>query len=269
MKHIQSIIVFVIICISGFSQETSTVTDPRDGKVYTTVKIGNRWIMSQNLAYRPEKGLFWADTAFFEKDIKAPYVLDRDTAMYKFKNGKAYFAFGYQSDDKSEGKLIVNSDDYYIAVGTLIFDSTKFFAKNLFDGYLVLNSVLFERYGYLYDFETAKASAIPGWHVPTSDEWKELLKNIGGNAKNQFIALMPGGDSGFNAGLCGWGSFVPGGLKHRDFNESQGSFWSSSKAGHMGVCLDFNGPPVLRQGATRIGLINLGTGLSVRLVKDN
>jgi hypothetical protein len=187
MKHIQSIIVFVIICISGFSQETSTVTDPRDGKVYTTVKIGNRWIMSQNLAYRPEKGLFWADTAFFEKDIKAPYVLDRDTAMYKFKNGKAYFAFGYQSDDKSEGKLIVNSDDYYIAVGTLIFDSTKFFAKNLFDGYLVLNSVLFERYGYLYDFETAKASAIPGWHVPTSDEWKELLKNIGGNAKNYVV----------------------------------------------------------------------------------
>jgi uncharacterized protein (TIGR02145 family) len=269
MKHIQSIFILVIICISGYSQETSTVTDPRDGKVYKTIKIGDQWIMSQNLAYRPEKGLFWADTSFFEKDVNAPYVLDKDATYYKFKNGKAYFTFGYISDDKIEGKLRANSENTFKSVGTMIFDSTKFFAKNLFDGYLVIDSVLFGRYGNLYDFETARASAIPGWHVPTSDEWKKLLKYLGGNAKSHFSALIDGGNSGFDAVICGWGSIISGGLKSRNITDCQGSYWSSSKVGHMGVCLDLNGPPVLRTGAARIGLINLDTGVSVRLIKDN
>jgi len=269
MKHIQSIILCAIICISSYSQNTGTVTDPRDGKLYTTVQIGGRWIMSQNLAYRPEKGTFWADTAFYPRDNKAPYVLAKDPTFYKFKNGKAYFKFGYMSDNKTDVKPVQSTNTNFKQVGTLIFDSTKFWGKNLFDGYLVIDSALFDRFGYLYDFETANASAIPGWHVPTSNEWKELLKSIGGNAKSQFTALMEGGTSGFNAVLCGWGNYIADGLKSRGISESQGSFWSSSKTAHMATCLDLNGPPVLKPGAARIGIIQIGTGLSVRLIKDN
>ena len=265
MKKIQCLLILVIICLSGYSQETGTITDPRDGKVYKTIKIGNQWIMAQNLFYKPEKGAFWADTSYFEKDVKVSLTLDY--SRIHFENGKVHYTVksGFDINGGKVPKLF-NSNATY---GILIFDSTKFFEKSRFDGYLVIDSVFFKRYGYFYNFETAKASAIPGWHVPTSDEWKELLKFIDGNAKSQFSALIEGGNSGFNAVLCGLGSFVTGGLRSRSITDCQGSFWSSSRVGHMGVCLDFNGPPVLRTGAARIGLIDLGTGLSVRLFKDN
>lgn len=49
MKKIILIFGFTTVCLASFSQETGTFKDPRDAKVYKTVKIGNQWIMAENL----------------------------------------------------------------------------------------------------------------------------------------------------------------------------------------------------------------------------
>jgi len=38
------------------------------------------------------------------------------------------------------------------------------------------------KYGYLYNWETAKAACPPGWHIPSVSEWETLVKTLGGSA---------------------------------------------------------------------------------------
>jgi len=78
-------------------------TDPRDGKVYKTVKIGNQIWLAQNLNYEAE--------------------------------------------------------------GSLCYDNDPANA---------------EKYGRLYDFETAKKACPPGWHLPSIEEWETLVDFAGG-----------------------------------------------------------------------------------------
>ncbi len=165
----------VTLCLSLFSvcsvaQQTTSFTDPRDGKTYKTVKIGRQVWMAQNLAYKPDRGIYWA----------------------------------YGNDTNNVPK-----------------------------------------YGFLYDWETAKKVCPKGWHLPSDKEWKTLEIQIGmsqtqadevefrGNEEGRKLKSTTDWSSNGN-GTDDYGfSALPGGTVSFDGNFYEfgkcGFWWSSTE----------------------------------------
>jgi len=87
------------------------------------------------------------------------------------------------------------------------------------------------KYGYLYNFETAKNVCPNGYHLPTDDEWTELADFVGDDAGKKLKATS-GWDSNGN-GVDEFGfSALPGG--YRSYRGSfytagyNGGWWSST-----------------------------------------
>ena len=55
------------------------------------------------------------------------------------------------------------------------------------------------KYGYLYDWETAKTIAPKGWHLPAKAEWESLYAFLGGDGKKVCEQIRAGGESGFES----------------------------------------------------------------------
>jgi len=138
------------------SPAPNTFTDPRDGKVYKTVKIGNQVWMAENLNY------------------------------------------------DASGSKCYNNDP--------------------------ANA---EKYGRLYDWETAKKVCPAGWHLPSEEEWEILIDFVGGaeiagtklKAKFGWNDFNGTDDFGFSA--------LPGGRMSYGFCEVgySGFWWSASEDG--------------------------------------
>jgi uncharacterized protein (TIGR02145 family) len=186
MKTSMLLLLFILNYLPNSAQETGTFKDPRDGKVYKTVKIESQWIMAENLAYKPISGNFWT------------------------------------YDNKP---------------------------NNL------------EKYGYMYDWETAKIIAPKGWHLPSKEEWEQFYKALGNDASKVYEAIKTNGSSGFNSVLSGY--------RHDDgkysFEGSTAHFWSSTAES------EFNAWNFNCYGDDKLAIINRHrklSGLSVRLLQD-
>jgi uncharacterized protein (TIGR02145 family) len=197
MKIILMSLGFTIFCSTIFSQEKGTLIDLRDGRIYKTVKVGDQWIMAENLAYKAVIGC-WA----------------------------------YNNDDSSVKK-----------------------------------------YGYLYNWETAKNVCPAGWHLPTDTEWTRLINNLGGEkiAGSKMKATTDWkydvnsyttNSSGFNALPAGRYESKRNLFSH--FGEST-SFWSGTPS---------NNNEALSRGLhydreeVHSGKNNYTYGFSVRCIKD-
>lgn len=197
MKKQVTILLF-LGCISCFCQEKSSITDPRDGNTYTTVKIGDQFWFAENLRFKPEKGKYWG-----YEDVKAG-----------------------------------NATDIF---------------------------------GYLYQWNTAITGCPSGWHLPSEEEWNNMINFLGGReiagGKLKTKELWHGSnkgatnESGFSA--------VPGGTRMFDgkyyFVLMNGYYWTSTeidKKQARECTLGFS------TGEISIYTTEKNSALSVRCIKD-
>ena len=160
-------------CLAPLAVPTKTAkgkfTDPRDGKVYKTVKIGKQVWFAENL-------------------------------NFDCKGSKCYDSYDNDPENAEESE-----------------------------------------YGRLYDWKTAKKACPPGWHLPSKEEWDELVDFAGGEKRAGKKLKAKSGWNGYQ-GYSGNGtdkycfSALPGGSGDSDGNfydaGDSGSWWSASEDEH-------------------------------------
>ena len=118
----------------------STFTDPRDGKVYQTVVIGNQVWMAENLAYLPSVNMV-ADGS-------------EDAA------GSYYYVYGYDGTNVADAKATDNYATYGVLYNwTAAMDGEASSTTNP---------------------SGIQGVCPAGWHLPSDAEWTELTDYLGG-----------------------------------------------------------------------------------------
>jgi uncharacterized protein (TIGR02145 family) len=124
------------------------------------------------------------------------------------------------------------------------------------------NELNADKYGYLYDWETAKSVAPKGWHLPTREEWENVWHTLGGEEKVVYNQLKLGGESGFECLFAGLRT------TQKIYNSlgASAQFWSSS-------AVDDKNSWYFKIGAynssAKIEKGDHSMGMSIRLFKDN
>jgi uncharacterized protein (TIGR02145 family) len=80
------------------------------------------------------------------------------------------------------------------------------------------------KYGRYYSFDMANKACPSGWHLPSDQEWDNLIKAYGGGGP-AYKALIDGGNVGFN-GLIGGHRFAAN--KSFLVFGQVGDYWSST-----------------------------------------
>lgn len=135
-----------------------------------------------------------------------------------------------------------------------------------------------QKYGYLYDYEAAKAAVPDGWRIPTDEDWQNLEKIMGMAEKDvvefgwrgkqegkmlqqkECVWLRPGGFMNYEKGQIG-ANYTP------DYVGFYGFFWSSTKDGDKVDAMIYR---QIRYNSSQIGRFSTLPQklLSLRCVRD-
>src|SRR4051812_2396303 len=92
------------------------------------------------------------------------------------------------------------------------------------------DSVKNKKYGLLYFWSNAMAVVPKGWHIPSLEEWKELISLCGGDSLAGG-KMMEGGESGLNLELAGHKSANITTDDLFDMKDRMGFYWTSTQKG--------------------------------------
>ncbi|MEI6766999.1 MAG: FISUMP domain-containing protein [Bacteroidota bacterium] len=125
------------------------------------------------------------------------------------------------------------------------------------------------KYGYLYDFETAKTVCPAGWHLASDEEWNTLMSFLGENVAVNKIKSAGGWNENGNGNNTSGFSAIPGGhlFNSTTFGDlGTNSYWWTSTELEATLAwtrsIDYNNNNITRDISSKTD------GLSVRCIKD-
>lgn len=154
-----------------------------------------------------------------------------------------------------------------VTIGNKIWMAENFNIQTPKSWYYERDSVKNHQYGRLYMWSNAMA-APPGWHLPSLDEWTQLINYFGGDSV-AANALLLGGRSGLNLLFCGHRSANITTSEIFDLKDQYGYYWTSTpKTGinsdQFAYAIEFRkGVPYVVKNHYR-----KANGFAVRFVKD-
>ncbi len=206
--------------------------------------------------------------------IKTITVYKDQTKYVSIKSNKPVDLPGYLTDSRDGKRYKI------VEIGSQIWMAENLAFETANGSWAYANSQSnVTKYGYLYNWKTAKTVCLTGWHLPSDEEWKQLEINQGLSSR---IAIETGwrGDVGKAIkSLYGWYNSgngnnssgfnaLPGGVRSGGSVLSLGKhayFWSSSPSGSgsaWGRKLGYYDGKVSRNAWGR------SKGFSVRCIQD-
>lgn len=123
----------------------------------------------------------------------------------------------------------------------------------------------------LYNWKAATEGCPMGWHLPSAEEWLQLIDQVGGDKiAGEKLRAAKGWDASESIGLnsSGFGA-LPGGYRNHGAvfggSTTEGYWWSSTELGGGAwyFSIRYDTPVVKKYGSN-----HKGGGFSVRCVKD-